>query len=340
MARRRHSPIGTRGHVVWTAVWFVLIQAAGTAYFEARAPAVYDAEFAARLAVLDRAMSGDADPQLLLVVGSSRLSTDFRPEALSPHSAPDGRPVVAVNFSHSRAGPLLDLVELNRLLRRGIRPRWAVIEVVPAFLSMPMHTTVMNRATARDLPLLARYVPVRKLIARYLAERGPLTGQHRREYQRYLLPDWAGDLGTPPPLERQAETMNWLAVAGPEDLARRMEIVREQYQPTLAQLHIDATADQALREMIALFRRQETKVVLLVTPESTTFRGWYSAAGAQQIDDYLDRVSAELGVKVIDARPWMADAEFVDGHHLHPRAAAEFTRRLERDVLAPLVNRQ
>jgi hypothetical protein len=215
-----------------------------------------------------------------------------------------------------------------------------VVEVVPAFLSMPMHTTVMNRATARDLPLLARYVPARKLIARFLAERGPLAAQHWREYQRCLLPEWAGDSATPRALERQAETMKWLNADGPRDLARRMAVVREEYQPTLAHLHIDATADRALRELIGLCRRHETKVVLVLTPESTTFRGWYDPARVQQIDAYLGRLSTELGVPVVDARPWMADADFVDGHHLRPRATADFTRRLERDVLVPLMNRQ
>ena len=40
---------------------------------------------------------------------------------------------------------------------------------------------------------------------------------------------------------------------------------------------------------------------------------------------------------VLDTRAWLADDDFIDGHHLFPRSAADFTMRLGREMLAPLV---
>ncbi len=40
---------------------------------------------------------------------------------------------------------------------------------------------------------------------------------------------------------------------------------------------------------------------------------------------------------VVDARGWLTDADLYDDHHPLRRGAVEFTRRLGRDVIAPLV---
>ena len=75
----------------------------------------------------------------------------------------------------------------------------------------------------------------------------------------------------------------------------------------------------------------------MLSPESSEFRGWYPEAARARIDSYCDELRRDYGVRVIDARSWVADEDFIDGHHALPRGAATFTHRLGRDVLQPLV---
>jgi peroxiredoxin len=44
-------------------------------------------------------------------------------------------------------------------------------------------------------------------------------------------------------------------------------------------------------------------------------------------------------VPVFDATTWCSESCFADGHHLLPDGSAEFSRRLGREVIAPLVSR-
>jgi hypothetical protein len=66
-------------------------------------------------------------------------------------------------------------------------------------------------------------------------------------------------------------------------------------------------------------------------PESAEFRSWYPPEMLAAIDRFVAELSAEFGVPIVDARGWIADAEFSDGHHLLPSGAAVFTDRLARE---------
>jgi hypothetical protein len=54
------------------------------------------------------------------------------------------------------------------------------------------------------------------------------------------------------------------------------------------------------------------------------------------MDDYVQDLSRECDVALIDARDWIADEGFADIAHLTPDSAATFTRRFALDVLRPL----
>ena len=73
--------------------------------------------------------------------------------------------------------------------------------------------------------------------------------------------------------------------------------------------------DRALRESLDLCRREKIECVLLVTPESSEFRSWYSSDGLAAFDRYCDGLRTDYGVQIIDARTWIPDEQFTDGHH-------------------------
>ena len=48
-------------------------------------------------------------------------------------------------------------------------------------------------------------------------------------------------------------------------------------------------------------------------------------------------LAREYGVSVVDARAWVPDDGFMDGHHLLPEGATTFTKRLGTEVLQPML---
>jgi hypothetical protein len=117
----------------------------------------------------------------------------------------------------------------------------------------------------------------------------------------------------------------------------RVELNREQFEVGLRQYHICPGPDCALRELLALCRTEGIPAGLIVMPESSEHRSWYPAAARAELAAYLDRLKREFHVPLIDARCWIADADFYDSHHLWPRGAATFTRRFQVEALEPFL---
>jgi hypothetical protein len=72
-------------------------------------------------------------------------------------------------------------------------------------------------------------------------------------------------------------------------------------------------------------------------PEGTIFRSWYAPAVNACINEYLIRLSREVGVPIVDLRTWMEDKYFGDSHHLYRMGASLFSRRFASEVLGCLV---
>jgi hypothetical protein len=336
MTRRPHPRLGTRGHVIWTVIAFVALQAAQAAYFDICHPELYDPEFSDRITALRRLPVTHSAQPLLLVVGSSRITTDFRPEFLPQLD----NEVVPFNLSHSGGGPLLNLLDVDRIFRLGYRPRWIVIEAMPSLLPLAGHSTVASVAAAGDLPLLSHYVPVWKLGYHFAHHRALAMTYHREAFRRRLAPWTAEELRDHDamPLEPLGGTTSWLIEKPTPDVkARWFAAVRAQYAAGLQKLSVHDTSYRALRDLLELCRKNGTATALLLTPESSEFRGWYSDESARLVRDYFEDVSRTHHIPLVDARTWMADEDFVDGQHLLPDAAVAFTRRLGQEVLAPLV---
>jgi hypothetical protein len=91
-------------------------------------------------------------------------------------------------------------------------------------------------------------------------------------------------------------------------------------------------------DLLECCRREQIPVVLVLTPESSVFRGWYSADALSAVRQMLSELSEAHGVRIIDSRQWLADTDFLDGHHVLASGAKIFTTRLL-DELRPLLAR-
>ena len=122
----------------------------------------------------------------------------------------------------------------------------------------------------------------------------------------------------------------------PQERRRLTDDAHRRYAHSLNHFHIADDADRALRELLDLCRTQRIAVVLFLMPEAREFRAWYPLDAQRHLSDYLAALRHEYGVPLIDARCWIEDYEFSDGHHLLNRGAAAFTRRFAREVRSAL----
>lgn len=336
---RRSGRLQCRGRAIvgWGIVCLVAAQLLLTLFLETRHPEVFDPEYRDRLHLLRQRTTEDPGRPLLLVIGSSRLMTDFRPELLAPLDTPAGEQPLPFNFCHTGAGPLLNLMEVRRLLQQGYHPRWLVIEVLPALLGASGESSAVSLAAGGDLPLLRRYVGPWKLGCRYAWERLRACFSRGAAGVRYCLP-WQASDSTCLPLEPLGgPTCGYESPMDADEVRRRTAVVRAQYFPGLQQLRVATTPDRAMRELLDLCHQEGIETVLLLAPESSEFRGWYPPESAGALARYVNELSLTYHVPIIDARAWLADADFTDGHHASARGAVEFTLRLGRSVLRPLV---
>jgi hypothetical protein len=255
--------------------------------------------------------------------------------------ATQGHRPLPFNFSHTGAGPLMTLMEVKRLERQGIKPRWIVAELVLPLLGVSGQSTAVSIAQAGDLPLLSKYVNGGKLYGRYLLERLKTCAKHQDACTRTLapwmltqVPEW--DVIPLEPLGGSANVTN--VVFTPEEIRRRTLVVRNQYYPGLQRFRLGETPDRAMRELVSFCRQKNIELVVLLTPESSEFRSWYAQETLTEVERYCAELSKEYSVPIVDARDWMPDDAFSDGQHLLPEPAVIFTRRLGKEVLEPLVD--
>jgi hypothetical protein len=332
---------GARGVIIWGVIAFAAVQAAVAASADLLAPEIYDPEYAARLTRLQARRAEHPDRPLLLLFGSSRTGQLFRPEQLPEFTDAEDRTILAFNFSRNGGGPVYSRLAYMRLCQQGLKPEWAVIELMPALMTARYEHFFYTSITAGELRDLARYISGRRAVGCY-AKLHVLPGyKNRTGLLRSLAPSWALSTGVEDPeanIDRLGGEGKRIRPSMPE-ADRRAEDARVSagYAAILANYSIDPGADRALRDLLRACRDYGTRAVIIRTPESTTFRAGYRPQALATLDAYAADLTHEFGVKVVDARPWLPDEQFEDGHHPLLAGQRNFTERLYREVLMPLV---
>jgi hypothetical protein len=330
-----------RAALIWTLVLFAGQLLLGLALYH-RHPEMGDECYAPRLLHLRQRLAEAPGRPLLLVLGSSRPAVGIRPDYLAEMPY---RPVV-FNFSMPGGGPVRQLLTLRRLLAEGIRPDAIVVEAWAPFLPQHGFFTEAGKVLLGDL-----YWPDLAAIARlYGLTWEPLNRFLERVaaptlyYRRRLLDSCARFLPLRAPTrelpwgEDGTDATGWLpppASLAPDDPAGDRETSRRAVESSLVNFQVSSISDTALRDLLGECRSRGIRVLLLLLPEHSVLRGWYSPQTKADSEDYFDRLGEEYGAPVIDGRTWIADEDFLDFCHLLTRGADAFSTRLGRDVLAP-----
>lgn len=324
-----------RRAVVGGVVVFAALQLGFGLLAEGR-PQVRDPLYGDKLTKLKRRLrEGD---RTVVMLGSSRTGLAFR--AANVEGQLPG--VVAFNFGVPAAGPVTQLVYFKRLLRDGVTPDLLLVEVLPSMLAangngLPQEAGMLSadRLTRRECDAVAVYgFPPDALRARWARTVALPAYWLRFQALARLLPsslpwnvrcDWSRGA------DGDGFSRAWSQSVDGEKRAELTENARREYAPTLADYVPGGPAVAALEELLALCRERGVAVRLVLMPESSGFRAYFPAAGY----DRLLRRLGEFDVPLVNAREWLDDAAFYDGHHAFVAGADVFTERLTREAIAP-----
>jgi hypothetical protein len=355
---QRYAQLRNRGHaaLLWTLIFFAIGHAGLGVFLYLRHPDMCDPNFTFRLRGLRARMAEAPGRPLALFVGTSRTANGIVPASIATGTDTKRDPVV-YNFALVGAGPVRHLMTLRRLCALGLKPDWLFLEVFaplfPQIAPFSDESAVFGPDVYwPDVPVAARLYGRSWKVASTVFEATATPAVHYRihlltRYARYLLP-----YDSPPPELLSAkgawyslDETGWLPIfydrPAPQQFARELESKRRAIQPLLAErFRISPVADQAMRGLLDECRARGIRTALFLMPEHSALRSWYPPATRAAERAYLGRLRDEYGVPVIDARTWIADADFVDCCHLLPRGALAFSERFGREVYRPLLARQ
>lgn len=330
----RCFPAKPRATIGWGLLGFAGLQLALTACVDQCWPALRDAQYGRKLALLETACAEHPNRRLLLMLGSSRTAVGFRPDVAN-------RPATVFNFGLPAAGPLKERQLLQALLDRGIRPDSLLIEIMPPLFNEAGPDRFCEEnwldvpgLAAADMFLLQTYFshPPQMGLAWARSRLLPCY-RLRRRLLTPLAPDWRTPRPTALPTA-EIDGFGWQRLACPilseEERTRPLERARQTYAGAFRDFRLGAGPCRALNDLLDRCAGERIPVVLIWMPECTVFRGWYTAEAAAALEQFLAKARDRRAARFLDARAWIADEDFWDGHHLLPTGARQFTRRLMR----------
>src|SRR5262249_18261809 len=131
-------------------------------------------------------------------------------------------------------------------------------------------------------------------------------------------------------LTELGEANGWMVSEGRawDTPQRKEKVVAESkrgFFPLLQLFRIDPRADRATRAVLDTCRARGIPVLLLLMPEDSEFRSWYTRQGEERLQAYLGELKQTYGVRVTDARAWLGDDVFFDSHHLNLSGARKLS---------------
>ena len=286
-----------------------------------------------------QALHPSTEKPKLLALGSSRTQLGFDVQRfIEKFQAETGIEIAAFNFGCPAAGPMTCNLYLRRLLEQGERIDSLLLEIHPGFISAhepPYESQWLHgyRLRPEELTRLRSFgweVPTpphhgwKGWLVPFYAYRFSILNQY-----------WSKMLPCPFGLTVGSASDNYGFVKAMEIPADRIPKAiahtRGEYAATLENYTIGGPGPHAIDDLLSLAKEKNIAVTVVLMPESSDFRSWYGDAGNHAISDYALSLQREHGIDVINARHWVPDAGFSDGHHLLPIGSACYSDRLARE---------
>ena len=288
-------------------------------------------------------------PATVLFVGSSRTLNALNGRAATAQlSAALGEPAEVFNFGQAGAGPITNAVYLRRLIKDGVKPDCAVIEVHPTFLAgqRPQEPETKWLLPIRLRPDELPVVRAMGFPADDPAVHGPrgfLAPCH--EYRFLILDRYAPGLLMNNQRLNGGHTSDEFGFsrlhehANPEDRPHLLAVAFQQYAQYFAGYRPIGCGVNGIRDSIEVCQANGIRPALAFFPESPTWLKWYDAEGLKELNALAKSLSDEYRVPLFDGRTWVPEEASVDGHHLTGLGADVFTERLIREAVAPWMKR-
>lgn len=312
-------------------------------------PRIRDPLYGDKFVKLKRRLPKSGEPaRTVVMLGSSRTGLAFDGKRVEAALSNPERPTVAFNYGIPASGPVTHLVYLKRMLKSGVRPSLLVLEILPSMIGdMPGAPLEQNwfyadRLTHSELDTVIRHgFPANQVRERWGKSIALSWYTLRFQVLTRIIPSWL-------PWQvrfdwsRGADDCGWGTVINqtmsPEELAKAEARAQQEYGPVLSTLNPGGPAASALRELLTVCKDEGIPVRIVLMPEGSKFRAMYPPVVQERLNSFLQGITTEFGLPpVIDARLWLSDDCFYDGHHMFARGAYEFTDRLTREVIAPLL---
>lgn len=347
-APRRPRGRRARSALLWGYVVFAALQIALAVVAERWVPALWQPQYVHKLARLRQRLADAPGQPLVLFMGTSRTLNGLRPAELPSCRCADGSVPVVFNFGYAGAGPLRQVLLLQRLLDEGVHPDHVFLELLPALLAWDgeIFTVLLDQfADWRDLAALENYwfsplhrrLWIKNNLLPWRVHRSALLAR----LAPWMLPRAVREYFTPWPLDDSG-----FFPIRPRDrgsragYVQRLQHAHAEYFALLQTFHVSPAADRAVRQFLRLCRERGIGVTLLLMPEGKDYRAWYPPPARVCLRRYLDDLCRDCRVRLVDARTWVADKDFADGHHLLTAGVSAFTRRFGREVYRPVVRHE
>jgi hypothetical protein len=333
-ARRRW----TRANVCWYVLGFVAVQLVLGTAVEWAGTDFRDPIFTRKRKLLAARHADAPGRPLLLALGSSRLLMGLDTGGVT---RADGR-LLAFNFGDLGAGPMLEQIYLRRLLADGLRPDVVLLEIVPMQLATGIGVTGEQtrldpaRVTWAEMNAVApnyRY-PV-TAYARWLKTRGLACLSKQQEIHDALGVD-APRVAVPPPAGEDDYGFGGYPTPPAQERAAGIRDHLARFRPQLAGSRLAKGPARAVRDLVSLCRAERLPFTVILMPECSGLRDLHTPEFQADLDGLFGSLQAEGAFELIDARTWVGDDGFWDGHHLHVAGAQAFTERFIREALPRL----
>lgn len=340
---------GCRRAILWGIGLFVLIQVAMNLAIRNDLVPVRDPVWFEKLALLqayggflpDSADNGTSPQPRLLALGSSRTQLAFDACRLEQTvSEATGQPIRAFNFGCPAAGAMTCSLYFQRLLAEKLSTDYLLLEIHPGFVaeheppfeSRWLHPYRLSESEVQHLRSLGWAIedpPQHGWLGWLTAVRSYRMSLLNR-YAPVLLPCPFGlTLGSKSNPDGFVRGQEMPRDRYPKALAR----TRQEYAPVLADYRVGGPGPAAIRAILASCRARGITAAVILMPESSEHREWYGAEGHRSLALFTASLNDEFQVPMIDARDWVPDTGFADGHHLTASGAAIFTDRLAKDFI-------